>query len=145
MSIPSKGNKMPTKENISIFFRSFGARNEITNNFAIKAHVGQSRFGSAFSFLTIELDRRFPLIMMFDKQKGIATPMNYSIWPSDGKLYRTIYMVGQWSFHPTPLKFAPPKMTQNYMKYIIGPMSEHSGHLFFLYKEPITLTISYTP
>ena len=66
---------MPTKENISIFFRSFGARNEITNNFAIKAHVGQSRLGSAFSFLTIELDRHFPLIMMFDKQKGIA--MNY--------------------------------------------------------------------
>ena len=95
MSIPSKGNKMPTKENISIFFfRSFGARNEITNNFAIKAHVGQSRFGSAFSFLTIELDRHFPLLMMFDKQKGIATPMNYSIWPSDGKSYRTIYMVG---------------------------------------------------
>ena len=86
---------------------------------------------------------------MFDKQKkGIATPMNYSIWPSDGKSCPTIYMVGQWNFHPTPLKFAPPKMTQNYMKYIIEPMSEHSvqsGHLFFLYKEPITLTISYTP
>ena len=85
-----KAIKCQPKKIFPFFFRSFGARNEITNNFAIKAHVGQSRFGSAFSFFIIELDRRFPLIMMFDKQKGIATPMNYSIWPS--KLYRTIYI-----------------------------------------------------
>ncbi len=35
------------------------------------------------------------------------------------------YRVGQLNFHPSPLKFAPPKMTQNYMKYIMDYDLQH--------------------
>ena len=35
------------------------------------------------------------------------------------------YRVCQLSFHPSLLKFAPPKMSQNYMKYIIDYDLQH--------------------